>query len=88
MPATPAWPPQSTPRLYVETELREGATVPLDGPPAHYLLSVMRLKDGDPVKLFDDRTGEWLAVARAVRKRDLVLEVERMFGSESLTGLN
>ncbi|RIA43669.1 16S rRNA (uracil1498-N3)-methyltransferase [Hephaestia caeni] len=75
MPATPAWPPQSTPRLFVEAPLHAGAAIPLDGAPAHYLLSVMRLKEGDPVKLFDGMSGEWLGIARAVRKRDLVLEV-------------
>jgi 16S rRNA (uracil1498-N3)-methyltransferase len=74
MPATPAWPPQSTPRLFVETELTPGP-LRIDGPPAHYLIQVMRLKTGDPVKLFDDITGEWLGVAQAVGKRDLVLDV-------------
>ncbi|MGK6354550.1 16S rRNA (uracil(1498)-N(3))-methyltransferase [Sphingomonas sp. DT-207] len=75
MPATPAWPPQSTPRLFVEIPLAAGLRVPLDGAPANYLIAVMRLKDGDPVKLFDGASGEWLALARDVRKRDLVLEV-------------
>lgn len=74
MPATPAWPPQSTPRLFVETELASGS-LRIDGPPAHYLIQVMRMKAGDPVKLFDDRTGEWLGIAQAVGKRDLVLDV-------------
>lgn len=74
MPATPAW-PQSTPRLFVETPLAAGLRVPLDGAPANYLLAVMRLRDGDPVKLFDGASGEWLALARDIRKRDLVLEV-------------
>jgi 16S rRNA (uracil1498-N3)-methyltransferase len=74
MPATPAWPPQSTPRLFVEQELAPG-TIRIDGSPAHYLVQVMRMKAGDPVKLFDDRTGEWLAIARDVGKRDLVLEI-------------
>jgi len=72
--ATPAWPPQSTPRLFVDRELAPG-TIRLDGSPAHYLISVMRLKSGDPVKLFDDRTGEWLAVAATVGRRDLILDV-------------
>ncbi|MEP9402256.1 16S rRNA (uracil(1498)-N(3))-methyltransferase [Sphingomonas sp. VNH70] len=75
MPATPAWPPDSTPRLYVETPLARDAHVRLDGAQAHYLLSVMRVKDGDPVRLFDDATGEWLASAADVRKRDLTLVV-------------
>lgn len=75
MPATPAWPPDSTPRLFVETELADGAEIRVDGGQAHYLISVMRLKPGAPVKLFDDRTGEWLAQATAVGRRDLVLTV-------------
>lgn len=75
MPATPAWPPQSTPRLFVETPLAAGLRLPLGGAPANYLIAVMRLKDGDPVKLFDGASGEWLALARDIRKRDLVLEV-------------
>jgi len=35
----------------------------------------MRLKVGDPVKLFDDVTGEWLATVAAAGKRDLTLDV-------------
>ena len=75
MPATPAWPPQSTPRLFVETPLEAGSALRIDGPQAHYLLSVMRLKAGDPVKLFDGTSGEWLGIASAIGKRDLTLDV-------------
>lgn len=75
MPATPAWPPASTPRLFVDQSLADGLTVHVDGAQAHYLLAVMRLKAGAPAKLFDDRTGEWLAEAEAVGKRDLVLRI-------------
>jgi 16S rRNA (uracil1498-N3)-methyltransferase len=75
MHATPAWPPRSTPRLFIETPLGEGAQVRVEGGQAHYLLSVLRLKAGDPVKLFDDSTGEWLGIAAAVGKRDLILDV-------------
>ncbi|AXJ96007.1 MULTISPECIES: 16S rRNA (uracil(1498)-N(3))-methyltransferase [unclassified Sphingomonas] len=74
MTATPAWPPQSTPRLFIEAPLAPGP-LRLDGPQAHYLVSVMRFAVGDPVKLFDDVTGEWLAIARDVGRRDLTLEV-------------
>lgn len=73
--ATPAWPPQSTPRLFVEPALSAGELRRIDGPQGHYLASVMRLRAGDPVKLFDDATGEWLAVATEVRKRDVTLEL-------------
>ncbi len=74
MPATPAWPPDSAPRLFVETPLAPGE-LRLTGPQAHYLVAVMRLKPDDAVKLFDDASGEWLAIARQVGKRDLVVEV-------------
>lgn len=74
MPATPAWPPRSTPRLYVPQPIAPGS-MRIDGPAAHYLTAVMRFKVGDPVRLFDDATGEWLGVARAVNRRDLIVEV-------------
>ena len=74
MTATPAWPPQSTPRLFVEQPLAPGP-LRIDGPAAHYLLSVMRTAPGDPVKLFDDVTGEWLATAVQVGRRDLTVDV-------------
>ena len=76
MPATPAWPPESSPRLYVETSLAEGHAVRIEGGQAHYLAAVMRMKQGDAVRLFDDVTGEWLAVAEVIGKRDLILRVE------------
>jgi 16S rRNA (uracil1498-N3)-methyltransferase len=75
MTATPAWPPQSTPRLYVEAELSEGSMLRIDAAQAHYLIAVMRFKVGDPLKLFDNITGEWLAVADHVGKRDIVFSV-------------
>jgi 16S rRNA (uracil1498-N3)-methyltransferase len=75
MPATPAWPPQSTPRLYVTRPISDGVAVPIEGPQAHYLIAVMRAKAGDPVKLFDGVSGEWLAVAEDVGKRALTLVV-------------
>ncbi|WP_425230643.1 16S rRNA (uracil(1498)-N(3))-methyltransferase [Sphingomonas sp.] len=74
MAATPAWPPRSTPRLFVDRPLAPGPLA-LDGPPAHYLLQVMRAKPGDPVRLFDDRTGEWLATVAETAKRALTLDV-------------
>jgi len=75
MPATPAWPPDSTPRLFVETELALGQQIRIDGGQAHYLVAVMRMKPGDPVKLFDDKTGEWLGIAAQIGKRDLTLDI-------------
>jgi len=73
MPATPAWPPRSAPRLYVEAALGMDVTVPVEGNAAHYLIGVMRVKDGDTVLLFDGINGEWAASAEQISRRGLVL---------------
>jgi len=77
MPATPAWPPASTPRLFIDQPLAEGSAPAIDGPAAHYLLNVMRMKVGDPILLFDNRSGEWLAVIADAGKRSLTVTLER-----------
>jgi 16S rRNA (uracil1498-N3)-methyltransferase len=76
MPAIPAWPPRSAPRLFVPGPLTEGQALSLDGPQAHYLLKVMRAGEGDAVILCDDVTGEWAARVSSAGKRDIVLTPE------------
>ncbi len=76
MPATPSWPPRSTPRLFVDELLSLDQLVRVDGSAAHYLLGVMRLKEGALVKLFDDRSGEYLAALTQAGKRDLTLTIQ------------
>ncbi|MDH3704013.1 MAG: 16S rRNA (uracil(1498)-N(3))-methyltransferase [Alphaproteobacteria bacterium] len=46
-------------RLFVQDDLREGATIGLSAAHAHYLRHVMRRERGDPVALFNGRDGEW-----------------------------
>ncbi len=75
MPATPAWPPKSAPRLFVAATLAAGASVRIEGNPSHYLARVMRAAPGDTVILCDDVTGEWAARVIDAGKRDVVLEV-------------
>lgn len=88
MPATPAWPPKSAPRLFVEQELSKGAAIVIDSPQAHYLARVMRVKDGDGVILCDNMTGEWAARVAEVGKRDVVLEVaEKLRAREAVPDL-
>ena len=77
MPATPAWPPSSRPRLFVAQALAAGAAVTLEGPPANYLANVLRLAAGAQVKLFDDRTGEWLAAIEETGRRRVSLRIVR-----------
>lgn len=88
MPATPAWPPKSAPRLFVAEMLAAGAFVRIEGNPAHYLTRVMRVAAGDVVILCDDVTGEWAARVAEAGKRDVVLEVvERLRPREPVPDL-
>ena len=79
MPATPAWPPKSAPRLFVPPPLAEGVALAVEGNQAHYLARVMRVAPGDAVILCDDVTGEWAARVVDADRRSVVLEpVERL----------
>ncbi len=77
MPATPAWPPASTPRLYVDQPLGPDAAPSIDGAAAHYLLGVMRMKADDPLLLFDNVSGEWLGTIADAGKRSLTIRIEK-----------
>jgi len=72
MPATPAWPPRSAPRLFVHVPLTDGVPVLIEGAQAHYLVRVMRVGVGDAVVLCDDLTGEWSCRVQEAGKREVV----------------
>jgi 16S rRNA (uracil1498-N3)-methyltransferase len=83
--ATPAWPPHSLPRLFVDEPLDAGKSVTVDG---QYLAAVLRLGPGDQVKLFDDRSGEWLAgIVEAGRKRVRLIVGKRLREREAVPDL-
>lgn len=77
MPATPAWPPKSLPRLYVATALAAGVRTELDAGQANYLGNVMRLKPGDQLLVFDGSSGEWLAEVADTAKKRMTLAIVR-----------
>jgi len=56
-------------RLFVEAGLGPGQVVELSKDQAHYLFSVMRQAEGDQLRLFNGRDGEWLAEITAQAKR-------------------
>ena len=49
------------PRLHTDHDLIEGQTVALNEDQLHYLKNVMRREDGDTVRVFNGRDGEWLS---------------------------
>ena len=76
MPATPAWPPKSLPRLFVRAPLSDGASVELDPAQANYLGNVMRLGAGAELLVFDGQSGEWLAQVADAGKKRMTLSIK------------
>ncbi|MEO7365892.1 MAG: 16S rRNA (uracil(1498)-N(3))-methyltransferase [Sphingomicrobium sp.] len=77
MPATPAWPPKSLPRLFVMAPLAQDVQVELDAGQANYLGNVLRMKVGSELLVFDGSSGEWLARIAEAGKKRMTLGVER-----------
>jgi 16S rRNA (uracil1498-N3)-methyltransferase len=77
MPATPAWPPKSLPRLFVRQPLGEGVRVELDAGQANYLSNALRMDTGAELLVFDGHSGEWLARIAEAGKKRMTLLVER-----------
>src|SRR5215208_7688503 len=85
MPATPAWPPKSLPRLFVRQSLEVDASVELDAGQANYRGNVMRLGAGSEILVFDGQSGEWLSrIAEAGKKRMTLMVVRRTREPESI----
>lgn len=57
------------PRLYISADLREEESITLETPQAHYFRNVLRRQDGDLVRLFNGRDGEWLGHLQNLTKK-------------------
>ncbi len=68
---------KTTPRLYVESSLSDGAQFSLEKEQGHYLVHVLRLVSGDTVALFNAQDGEWLCYITTVNKKSVEVRVER-----------
>lgn len=62
-------------RIFVESDLAPGLRVQAAAGQAHYLMSVMRLKPGETVAVFNGRDGEFAARIAESRHRVCALEV-------------
>jgi 16S rRNA (uracil1498-N3)-methyltransferase len=67
--------PGRVPRLFADTELRSGAMLELAEQAAHHAARVLRLREGDPVILFDGRGGEYEARLTMPGRDQVVAEV-------------
>lgn len=75
-----------TPRVYVEAALAAGQAIAFSREQVNYLANVLRLKDADPVLLFNGRDGEWRARLAAVGKRALAAVPEERLREQPRPG--
>ena len=64
-------------RLYVDLPLSAGGVLEPSPAQCHYLLTVMRRRDGETIALFNGRDGEWLARVELFERRRCRLHIER-----------
>jgi 16S rRNA (uracil1498-N3)-methyltransferase len=64
-------------RLYVDLPLGAGAVLEPSPAQCHYLLTVMRRRDGDTIALFNGCDGEWLARVEVFERRRCRLKLEQ-----------
>lgn len=57
------------PRILVDDDLNSEATFPLSKEHVHYFKNVLRRQDGDNIRLFNTRDGEWLGALQNLAKK-------------------
>lgn len=79
---------KSLPRLYLDTPLAAGTRIALKREPTNYLLTVLRMKAGDSLIVFNGRDGAWLTRIADDHRKGAVLEAaeqsERQTASSDL----
>ena len=64
-------------RLFIQASLKENRTVELAENQAHYLLHVMRQKEGSELVLFNGVDGEWLGSIEALNKKKALVRPQK-----------
>jgi 16S rRNA (uracil1498-N3)-methyltransferase len=71
-------------RLYVPDDLGSGRWIVFSTGQSHYLRHVMRLQDGDFVRLFNGRDGEWQAKVTPGKKQLLEAEIVKKIKDQAV----
>jgi 16S rRNA (uracil1498-N3)-methyltransferase len=80
--------PKKLNRLYVSAHFRKGALLPLQENQSHYLLHVLRAREGDSIIVFNGEDGNWLAQMRIIKKTAHLDLVESMVSMPPLPCLH
>ena len=70
-------------RLFVEAALEAGAPVALDAAQVHYLRNVMRQSQGDRIRLFNGRDGEWEGTIETLAPKRAGIRIEGLRAAQT-----
>ena len=73
------------PRLYVTTPLNDKGVIAFDESQAHYLNNVMRRKEGDEIRVFNGREGEWVGQLSLISKKKAELTLTSQIHEQPAT---
>jgi 16S rRNA (uracil1498-N3)-methyltransferase len=65
----------TSPRLFLDAPLAEGASLPLEAAQSNYLLNVLRLSEGARVLVFNGRDGEFITSLHLASRKSVALVV-------------
>ena len=67
---------KAPPRLFIDERLAKDQEIKLDREASHYVANVMRRRVGDPLRLFDGKSGEWLARLTQIGRKAVQVHIE------------
>jgi len=73
----------SAQRLFIDEALSPGALLVPPPEALNYLLNVLRMREGEPILLFNGRDGEFLAQLADVTRRAAKLRIERLVRAQT-----
>jgi 16S rRNA (uracil1498-N3)-methyltransferase len=68
----------TTQRLFIDAPLHAGARITMDKGQTNYLVNVLRMREGDPVLIFNGRDGEWRATLAEAGRKGAVLTADEL----------
>ncbi len=66
-------------RIYFPSKIELGSTLSPATEQSHYLINVLRFKNGEKVRIFNEASGEYIALIKIVSKKACELEVIELF---------
>lgn len=70
-------------RLFIDFPLIKGDNINLSKDDAHYLINVMRKKQGNEVVIFNGKDGEWTGILKSIDRNSVTLEIQNQKRAQS-----